>query len=346
MPIFLSISAIFFIAFSSGRDKRKYTDALPTDDVAFAVVPVRKKVRVLLVGKPDLFLQAALSTRAAVDVLRVEPEAYTTSVGYDLTVFDTVAPKALDFGSAIYVNVTGGAVPFVTDGTVPGGPLNVVSDRAMHPLMKFIKFVDIDADRVQRFKARKGDIVMARTKGGHAAVVAHADPDKRWVAVGFDPIGTEWVGHYSFSIFFVNAINWFFAEESRLIRPWSLATRWDVPVPWKVDRVHVLTPKGETESALVDAGGTLAWTGQQEGIYELRRMAGDKDPLIVAAALRSPEESTLGARGDYASWVPPEIETVVPKLTVFGADLWQILVLLALALMTAEWFTYHRRWTV
>ena len=339
--------------FVAPTNPAEFTDVMPADDAAFAVVPTRKEVKVQLVGAPNLFLQAALSTRSHVDVVQTPLADFKSSEGYDLTVFDGVAPEKPGKGNQIYINAATGGLPYkVRKGDVKGGKLKVPSARRKHALMKFVKFVDLDVGRILRLRKGRGDVVMARGKGGKPAILAHSSETGRWVAVAFDPVATEWVGHYSFSIFFVNAINWFFAEEVKLLRPWSLARRWDVRVPWKgISKVDLLTPSGEKIMALVDGGGTLAYTGVREGIYEVRHpspnSAAQQTPIVVAAALKSVDESQLEARGDYDEWKapPPKVEAA-PDIKILGASLWQLLVLLALALMTIEWLTYHRRWTV
>lgn len=328
-------------------------DALAADDVAYAVVPQRKAVRVQLVGETNLFLEAALSTRSQVEVVRTTLAAYRSDEGFDLTVFDGPAPEKPGTGNQIFVNSATGAVPYkLGKRDRKGGRLVVPSSKRRHPLVRFVRFVDFEVQKLLPLKKRKGDVILARGKGGKPAILAHSTGDARWIAVGFDPIESEWVGHFSYAVFFVNAINWFFAEESKLLRPWSLAKRWSVPIPWKgLERVTITVPGGGQEVALVDGGGTLVYTGRSEGIYEVRHPDPPNDsmaqPVLVAAALKSIEEADLTPRGDYSVWqAPPAEATPREKINLLGADLWQLLVLLALGLMAIEWLSYHRRWTV
>ena len=331
-----------------------FTDVLAADNVAYAVVPRRKQVKVQVVGPPNLFLEAALMTRSHVDYKRVAATEYTGGADFDLTVFYGAAPKAGQVGNAMYINAVGPGAPYALKGkgTARGGSVTVPSARRRHPLMKFVRFVDLVAPRIQRFKSQRGLVAMARSRGGKPAIIAHAGRKNRWIAVGFDPVATEWVGHYSFSIFFVNAINWFFQEEAALLRPWSLAERWDVVLPWRgIESANVTLPDGSRQTALVDGGGTLAFTGQQQGIYEVHHpkpsSGAQREPTLIAASLRNETESSLVPKGEYTAWKAPEaVAEDVPKLSLMGADLWQLLLIIALALMVVEWFTYHRRWTV
>ena len=124
--------------------------------------------------------------------------------------------------------------------------------------MRFVKFVDLAATPLQRLRRRKGDRIMARDRKGNPAILAHTDTLSRWIAIGFDPVATEWVGHYSFSIFFMNAINWFFSEDVRMQPPQSLAREWQIRLPWSgVDSVGITTPKGTKIEALVSRRRTI-----------------------------------------------------------------------------------------
>ena len=329
-----------------------FFDVLPADDAAFAVVPQRRDVKVLMVGEENFFLQAALVTRQNVTVDRTTVDDYASAEGYDLVVFNGKAAETPGPGNHIFINSKEGGIPYAVKGEVPGGEVKVPSSVRLHPLMRFVQFVELEVPAMLRFKRRSGQKVMARAKGGKAAILTQVTPEQRWIAVGFDPLASEWVGHYSFSIFFVNAINWFFREEVKLLRPWSLARRWDVRIPWMgVSEVQVTLPSGAEATALVDGGGTLAYTGTREGIYEVRhpdpKTDAQREPVLVAAALRSPAESRLEARGDYPLWRAPEPElNRSSDLDLVGADLWQLLVMAAICLVAVEWFTYHRRWTV
>jgi len=324
-----------------------FIDVLPIDDVAFATVPQRRDVRVQLVGPGNLFLHAALETASNVTVSPVSLPDYVSTKGYDLTVFDRVVPSSKASGNVLYVNGKGEQAPFKVLGDVKGGALRVPASVRTHPLMRFVKFVDLAATPLQRLRRRKGDRIMARDRKGNPAILAHTDTLSRWIAIGFDPVATEWVGHYSFSIFFMNAINWFFSEDVRMQPPQSLAREWQIRLPWSgVDSVGITTPKGTKIEALVDRGSTLAYTGSEVGLYRVQPPEDNQEPFVIAASLASVEESQLDARGQYPAWEAEPVAVSQDEVrTLLDASLWQQMVLLAMLILLVEWFTYHRRWT-
>lgn len=336
------------------------TDGLAVDDVAFAAVPARKSVRVQVVGTDNLFLRAALATRKAVEVTTVPAEAFSSTQGFDLTIFDGVSPAAPVKGNALYLNVGAGGTNLPV---TPGKALTEVDEAlvppsaASHPVMAHVRFVDLKLEAAVELQRKRKQDVLARTKAGAALIVAGVTPEQRYVAVGFDPVGTGWVMHYSFSVFFVNAVNWFFSEESTLLRAESLTQAWSIRLPWAegggVRRADIRRPDGVVETALVDGAGGLAYTGEEVGIYAVSPSAASPAPsgapaapVLVPALLGSPEESRLEPRGDYGTWeAPAATPEELPAFEFRGLHLWQLLALAAAALLLLEWFTFHRRWT-
>ncbi|HIA01769.1 MAG TPA: VWA domain-containing protein, partial [Myxococcales bacterium] len=83
-------------------DNQGAADLFAADDAAFAVVPKRRMVRVQLVGPANLFLEAALQTRSHVEVSSRSESEFKTLKGFDLTVFNGVAPRVEETGNRIY----------------------------------------------------------------------------------------------------------------------------------------------------------------------------------------------------------------------------------------------------
>ncbi len=69
-----------------------HTDELPADDRAYALVPERRRARVLVVTAGNTYLEAALLLDEYLDVTDVKPAAYPPPGRFDATIFDGVAP--------------------------------------------------------------------------------------------------------------------------------------------------------------------------------------------------------------------------------------------------------------
>ena len=75
------------------------TDAFALDDTAFALLPARKKQKVLMVTEDNLFLEGALLVYDNVDPMKVKPAEYAAKPsiadGMDVVIFDDYTPDAL-----------------------------------------------------------------------------------------------------------------------------------------------------------------------------------------------------------------------------------------------------------
>src|SRR6185503_9056006 len=81
-------------------------DDLPADDRAYALMPERRRARVLVVTPGNTYLEAALLLDEYLDVTLLEPSKYPPADAYDVTIFDGVAPTpAKHTGSLFYIGL-------------------------------------------------------------------------------------------------------------------------------------------------------------------------------------------------------------------------------------------------
>ncbi|MGH7269759.1 MAG: vWA domain-containing protein, partial [Polyangiaceae bacterium] len=96
-------------------------DDLAVDDHAYALLPERKRAKVLVVTKGNTYLQAALLLDEYLDVTSVAPGGYARAIasgstrgGWDAVIFDGVTPATPPGASALYIDPRG-----------PGSPVKV-----------------------------------------------------------------------------------------------------------------------------------------------------------------------------------------------------------------------------
>jgi len=92
------------------------SDPFALDDQAFALLPAKKKQKVLVVGSPNLFLEGALLVYENIDLIgRISPDDYTarpaTADSADVVVFDDFTPDVVPPPptSLLYFHPTGAA---------------------------------------------------------------------------------------------------------------------------------------------------------------------------------------------------------------------------------------------
>jgi hypothetical protein len=126
-------------------------DDLPADDHAYALLPERRRAKVLVVSPGNLYLQAALLLDEFLDVTTVTPEVYARTVAasgttkVDVVIFDRVTPVEPPRANALYLDPRG-----------PGSPVKVGEELTQpgfdkidrkHPVVRFLALEDVNIAR-------------------------------------------------------------------------------------------------------------------------------------------------------------------------------------------------------
>lgn len=330
------------------------SDVLDVDNRAWAVLPDREPVPVVLVTAGNWFLQQALE---AIDVVQ-------------LTVLDQ-APAVLSPGTVLVLD---GSVP----SQVPSGPVLMirpqtdtdlfdVSGTVQQPLVgkqsgssRLLQHVQLDnvlmpeavsiqptADHELLIEAVSGEPLYVRFPRSQGdAVVLTIDLNQ-----GDLPLRT------AFPILLTNLLTWFSgdaelpptvtagtampvqvpavmtAAESSLARPLRLtAPSGKVEFVSLENSTAVLPPLAETGIWTLQAGSEVADSNSNS------EAAVSEAPVLIACNLANAEESRLKPQSESS---PPLSSTVTRS---GGKPLWFYAALIAVLLLITEWFLFQRRW--
>jgi von Willebrand factor type A domain len=318
-------------------------DDLPADDHAYALLPERRRARVLVVTEGNTYLEAALLLDEYLDVTDVAPRAYPAAIAkgdWDAVIFDRVTPAERPRAHALYLDPRG-----------PGSPVRVAEELKQpgfdrldrkHPAVRFLALDLVNVAAGHKLVPETGDRVLGAAEGGAAPLlVAGVRGGYKFVALGFDvsqsdlPLRTAW------PLFVLDCINWFSDEDAQYLSSFRTGEVWRIPVSGGLSQATLKRPDGTTQAVPVHEGRAV-FLGQHAGFYELS--AGDQTTTFAANLLDASESA-----------IAPQDHVVVDgkssgNLEGFHAgvrrEIW-IYLLLAVALLTAlEWATYHRRVTV
>lgn len=325
-------------------------DAFPRDDLAFAVVPERKVLKVQLVSEGNLFLHAALFLRENIALTAVTPAEFKGPDGFDVTVVDAVQTAELDLsrpGNYVLIEPRPGH-GFAVNGLMTQ-PLVQKTDKK-HPLSRHLSLADANILEAPIYTTIKGDEVVASAQNGAPLLFARRFADgRRAVVLAFDVRKSLFPMSYSFPILVVNAVSYFAVDPDGLIQPNRAGLPLSIAYRGTAQTFATRGPvRGPENISARRLGDRVHFTAQRLGIYELTPtgpgLTADDKPVSVAVNLLSPAESAITPRGDYPAWVAPT--WTPPVKNAWLADFWRVLLLAALALVLIEWFTWHRRWTV
>lgn len=325
---------------------------LPGDDRAHLLLAPLRPVRVLVVGRDNTFLDAALLTEPGVDLQRVAPEQYPPQGEYDVTVFDgTSAPRSARTGAALYLGAGNGL----------GFPLELGKKlelfgfdhwRKDSPLFRSVDPYDVQVLQGRALVPRRGDVVLGQS-GQEPIIVLGEREEGRFVALGFDPRQSDFVLRPAWPLFLHNVL-WHLApgpdRSDGLAR--ATGTTWHLEAPLPSEPARLVGPLGTASlftQRLAVSHGHATTFGERAGFYRIEQgreaqgfFANFFDPieatLLPAPRLFRPNETDHAAKRETPRPDPIRATRQRPP--------WIWLALAAALISFLEWWTYHRRWTV
>ncbi len=340
-------------------------DLLPLDDRAYAVLPERKRQRVLIVTRGNLFLEGALLAASAgeenhLTIEKVTPAGYDPERAsrFDVVIFDAFTPVVAPDAHALYLDPQSEG-PFAIAAELKR-PL-ITDLESAHPVLRWVSLGDVNMSRSSVFKLAPGDRVLASMLKQPLMVAreqsGRSGSTRRSVAVGFDLRQSDLPLRVAFPVLLMNAVDWFAGDVDDDLGSYRTGRTWRVPLltarkggrggaageVLRLTRADLTLPGGETTAVPVHEGHALYY-GQRVGFYALTT-AGATAPLLWAANLADVNESAAALHsalqlGTTALRPPDAGQRAIRR------ELWPYLLLLALSILALEWWSYHRRWTV
>jgi hypothetical protein len=325
---------------------REGLDHLDADDHAYARLPERRRARVLLVSRGNLYLQAALVLDEYLDVVEVTPDAYPPEGRFDVVLFDAWVPPSPPDTAALYLyprpeeGVTG---PFVIEGEVEAPTIERVERR--HPLVRWTALTDVNIASALQVALEREDRVVAGTDALPLIVEGRRN-GQRFVALNFDPRRSDLVLRVAWPLFLLNTIDWFVQEDARYVSSYYTGETWHIPVPAGATQATLVGPD-QREYVVPVSEGRALFAGAHAGIYTIRTEGaeGAVSEDSFAVNLGASAETRI-APAEALSVGATTAGQVTPGEVGVRRELWLYMLAAVLLILGVEWFTYHRRYTV
>lgn len=336
-------------------------DALETDNRVVLALDEPKPTPVLIVGPENPWLDDVFRSSPEVAVERVTPEGFprerlaqqVVDGTAPVLVFDRWLPETIPAAPALFIGCHPSDALASVDYKEREQPVIVDWDR-IHPVLRDLAFESVRIRRGEvassedaRFRcladATDGCLIseLKRSRPGGGTVSA--------IVVGFDILESNWpLGHFSFPIFFDNAIAWLGRSELEKRARWQTGEVLTAKPPPGVEpgaHLRFRDPSGAERPAVAEPGGLVSLGRiERTGVYEL--LVDGKVVDRFPADLLDDSESNLTPRleassktGDGAA-TGPIVEAASVRET---RELWPWFALAALAFVVLEWYVYHRR---
>jgi hypothetical protein len=330
-------------------------DDLPADDHAYALLPERRRAKVLVVSDGNLYLQAALLLDEYLDVTVVTPKEYANGSGYaaggpktDVVIFDRVTPNEPPRAHALYLDPRGPGAPVKVGDEITQPGFDKVDRK--HPIVRFLALGDVNIAKAHKLTGLAGDKIVGASEPGGPILVAGTRGGYKFAAMGFDPAASDLPLRTAWPLFLLDTINWFDDEDASYLSSYRTGEVWRVPVggDGTAQQATLRDPDGTREPVPIHEGRAVT-IGEHAGFYELSTpppSPGEPAPTTAFAAnLLDEAESTITPAKELV--VDGQTASAVEGFHVgVRREIWIYLLLVAALMSAIEWATYHRRLTV
>ena len=355
-------------------DSNEIVDSLPADNIAYARIPDFAKPDILCITPGNLFLEAALLLNENYRVKFVKPddaairEDGKIALGHlassnDIVILDNSYNNLENVdtsdwqGRVIFINPSASDSPFKSS-PVSSPVIERVNSR--HQVARWLALKNLNISRARVFSGIRNDDMVMRAIEGPLMATKRTD-SQRLLAIGFSLVESDLIFRVGLPVLFINAIDWLMDEQSEPMRGFATGTSFHVAVPSGISSVDVTLPDKSVLRGLPVYDNAVTIYGAQAGFYEVVPNVDVARSLEFAANFVNPDESNLARPvaeihgRDYLKTTLDEIpeeadETwlvrLLSGLPASSQYLWVLALLIALGLISVEWLTYHRRWTV
>ncbi len=320
-------------------------DALSSDNVAYAVLPVEPPRRILLVSNGNWFLEKLLGAEQTLSFELIAPDAFTPGLApkFDAVLFDNLVPPGFDLektpGNFFFLKQT----PFNATGPVVDQPLISDTDSG-HPVLRLVNLQNVtllhaalltlptNGDWTWQAPIRSFDHPLLITGERHGA-------SQRLAALAVDIGDSDLPLRVAFPLLISNTLHWLAGEDVTPI----LSKRAGETITLAAGESILSEPQTPWKKpAKPEAGAPVQNLFQPlvNGFYQMQTSDGSR---WLAVNTFSEEESDLRAAGN-----PSISRSSLPTLPVTSLPpwpLWQYLAAAALLLFALEWWLFHRRRT-
>ncbi|TWT37601.1 hypothetical protein KOR34_25550 [Posidoniimonas corsicana] len=353
-------------------------DKLAVDNVAYAGLNPQEQGKVLLVTNGNKVLEAALSTERAAriaDLTIVSPDKLASdeykksaqSGEYALIIYDVCSPEEMPRSHTFFIGsrpptaAWGGKSEEGADAAEPRTEQfpQVIDWNRAHPLLAYVELNDLWIFESQLVDAPTGGVDLIDTGDGSLMAIAPRESYED-VVLGFPIIvnrdgvamgNTRWFRRRSFPTFWLNTLSYLVGQLSGDANSQAAPGE---PVEFRpvtnVPEVVVRSPAGK-EVTLTRAGDTTFQYQDtaEPGVYEVLERG--QVSKRFAINLFDRQESDIRLRATQQEVGTP-VEAIRIGYTDVAAqaggaparkELWQLLLVLALVVLMAEWYIYNRR---
>jgi len=339
---FIDRSIIFTMAKIKGgilKAEIDSNDALLSDNRAWALLPVDKEIRVMLVSRGNFFLESVLRSYSGIIVTQADTLSYIDLVAstksQDIIIFDCINPPHLINGNYILIKSFTDNIPLNPEGTLTTyQPVKAWDYR--HPVMKSVAPSGFRVFETEKVTA--GRNVHVLINGEDTPLLSlYTSGDIKAVCFSFDLYKSDLPLKALFPILIQNCISWLagnvIKEPGQTIHTGDM---YQIPLnPW-IKNINIVMPDGiNTSYRGIDHPFIFHDTGTA-GIYQV---FGENFYHQFAANITNKEESMINKR--FSLLAQKEKEQIVNRPGLIqNHEIWNYFIIGCIILFLCEWFIW------
>ena len=310
-------------------------DGFRSDNEAFAFLPVRPRIDVLLVTDGGRFMENALRVNPQISLKKLPTAGYQPSAakGYDLVIFDNLSAPLPKSGHVMYINPAEKGSYFSIVKTMEKPVFS--GWEAGHPLLRYITLNDLFLKEARVLKVEEGDKNLIGTLDG-SLLLLRKDKERQVLGVGFDIERSDLPLRVAFPVMMHNLVTWLTEtpdDNQKLL--YAVGETVELPIAQKgISEIKMQAPGGGEFSVPVQ-DGSIAFKPQEPGFYTY---ADGENKLLAPVSFILPEESDLLAGVGKAQTVSAAAVAIDSDP---GRKYRTLLLLIAIAILMLDWILFH-----
>lgn len=312
-------------------------DALPLDDVAWAVYQPPASGRVLVLSPGNVFLEQILTALPGLQPFRASPTASLPTDPFDLYVYDTVTATAqLPGADLLFINPLSDTTLFQVGAVFTDTGLVRVA--ANDPLTEFLDWSQVNVLQARRVPVPGWARVLVEAEGG-PLVLAGEVGGRRVAVLTFRLQDSDLPLQLAYPVLMANLIR-YLAPAQAFSAPDGLRPGETLVIkPGGGDTaIAIEDPEGARFQAVASEAGVIFANSDRLGVYTV--LSNQAVLGNFAVNLFNPAESDIRPAATITVGRAPV--TATARTEVGQLELWPWLAAGALALLALEWWLYHR----
>ena len=231
-------------------------DALKTDNVAYATLPIRESITVLLVTEENPFLRNALAVDEKINLTVATPTEYETNTqDFEVVIFDRYSPISLGDGNFMFIYPPNSDTPpnIGTDDSVATWKIGeeietpiITEWERTHPILQHVQLENVLIGKAYAVTPPPTSKVLVRSFEA-PVVFVDVTPKRKIVFAAINILESDLPLRIAFPVIMANTITWFVQgdkiEEYHLLTGEILRYKFDAQ---EIEEVKNKLPEDET----------------------------------------------------------------------------------------------------